>query len=230
MSQDIEQTEENNESIELDYIISELNVDHDKEIGEHLEQQHAADIADVLESLPPELRQQLWKQMPQDKVGETLTYLGEEVLHSIIDEMESDELVAATGSMDVEDLAEVMEELPPQIIEAVLKSLDGDRLQRLETTLAFEDGSAGRLMSTDVISVRKDVSLAVVIRFLRRQKPLPLHTDAIMVTDAEGLYQGKLLISDIVSELPSRNSFRDHERRRRMRVGQRKGTRSGSPL
>ena len=203
MSDEKEQIEEVVESHELDYIIGELNADHDAELSAHLEQQHAAEIAGTLESLPPELRQHLWKQVPAEKHGETLAYLGEEVRHSIIEEMEDDDVVAATETMDVEDLAGVMDELPPQVIEAILKSLDGDRLQRLETTLAFAEGSAGRLMTTDVISVRKDVTLAVVMRFLRRHKPLPLHTDALMVTDEQGLYLGKLMIANVVSELPA---------------------------
>ncbi|MFW2373698.1 MAG: magnesium transporter, partial [Gammaproteobacteria bacterium] len=87
--------------------------------------------------------------------------------------------------------------------EAVLESLDEDRRQRLEATLSFTEGTAGRLMSTDVISVRTDVTLAVVLRYLRRLKPLPAHTDALMVIDEHGTYLGKLTLADAVSEHPS---------------------------
>lgn len=111
-------------------------------------------------------------------------------------------MVAATETMNVEDLADVMDELPEHISEAVLESLDTDRRQRLETTLAYAEDTAGRLMSTDVISVRTDVTLAVVLRYLRRLKPLPPHTDALMVTDEHGIYLGKLTIADTVTEQP----------------------------
>ncbi|MFW2374113.1 MAG: magnesium transporter MgtE N-terminal domain-containing protein, partial [Gammaproteobacteria bacterium] len=138
--------EEQTETNLVDYIISLLNAEDDATISAHLQQLHAAEIAGLLESLPPELRQHLWKLLPQGIEGETLTYLGDEVLGSIIGEMGHAEVVAATETMDVEDLAYVMDELPEQISEAVLESLDEDRRQRLEATLSFTEGTAGRLM------------------------------------------------------------------------------------
>ena len=195
--------EEHTEANPVDYIISHLNAEDDTAVSAHIDQLHAAEIAGLLESLPPELRQHLWKLIPLEIQGDTLAYLGEEVRASIIGEMDNAEMVAAAESMDVEDLAYVMDELPEHISEAVLESLDEDRRQRLETTLSFTEGTAGRLMSTDVISVRTDVTLAVVLRYLRRLKPLPAHTDALMVTDEHGIYLGKLTLADAVSEHPT---------------------------
>ena len=187
---------------QVDFIIGYLKAQDESTIVSYLQQLHAAEIASLLESLPPDLRQQLWQLLPLSLEGETLTYLGDEVRNSIIGEMEHHEVVAATETMDVEDLAEVMEELPEDISEAVLNSLDEDRRRRLENTLSFAEDSAGRLMSTDVISVRKDVSLAVVLRYLRRLKPLPHHTDALMVIDDNGTYLGKLTLAVTVTENP----------------------------
>ncbi len=184
----------------IDRIIGHLSADEDAQVTTHLELLHTAEIACLLESLPPELRQHMWKLLPQGLEGETLTYLGEEVRGSIIGEMNQAEVIAATETMDVEDLAVVMDELPEHFSEAVLKSLDEDRRHRLEASLSFAEGTAGRLMSTDVISVRKNVTLAVVLRYLRRLKPLPPHTDALMVTDENGIYLGKLNIIDMVTE------------------------------
>lgn len=203
MTQVTSPIEEHTETNPVDYIIGHLNVEDDLAVSTHLQQLHAAEIAGLLESLPPELRQQLWTLIPQGIEGETLAYLGEEVRASIIGEMDNAEVVAAAETMDVEDLAYVMDELPEHISEAVLESLDEDRRQRLETTLSFTEGTAGRLMSTDVISVRTDVTLAVVLRYLRRLKPLPAHTDALMVTDEHGTYLGKLTLADAVSEHPT---------------------------
>ncbi|MDH5425700.1 MAG: magnesium transporter [Gammaproteobacteria bacterium] len=186
----------------VDNIIVSLKAGEDDAVSLQLEQLHISEVAVALESLPPELRQRLWKLLPQTIKGETLTYLGEEVRSRIMGEMENADLVAATETMEVEDLADVMDELPEHLGEAVLESLDKDRRQRLETTLAFTEGTAGRLMSADVISVRINVTLAVVLRYLRRLKPLPQHTDALMVTDENGIYLGKLPLTDVVSENP----------------------------
>ncbi|MDH5393650.1 MAG: magnesium transporter [Gammaproteobacteria bacterium] len=194
--------EEETTSNPLDNIIGSLKAGDDSAVVAQLEQLHISDVAASLESLPPDLRQQLWEILPQEIEGETLTHLSEEVRARIIGDMENAELVAATQTMEVEDLADVIDELPEDVSEAILDSLNNERRQRLENTLSFADGTAGRLMSTDVISVRTNVSLAVVLRYLRYLKPLPLHTDALMVTDENGIYLGKLAISTVVSEHP----------------------------
>jgi len=202
MTQVTANTEEYTETNPVDYIIGLLRAEDEAAVRTHIEPLNAAEIADLLESLPPELRQRLWTLLPQGIEGETLAYLGEEVRGSIIGEMEHADLVAATETMEVEDLADVMDELPEDISDAVLKSLDEDRRQRLETTLSFAEYTAGRLMSTEVISVRTNVTLAVVLRYLRYLKPLPPHTDALMVTDEHGTYLGKLTLADAVTENP----------------------------
>ncbi len=202
MQANTENQEEIIESSLLDLIIGYLQAGEDAEVSACLAGRHVAEIAALLESLPPEFRQRAWKLLPEGLEGETLAHLGEEVRGSIIDEMDHAEVVAAAETMDVEDLADVMEELPSHLGEAVLEALDEDRRQRLEATLAFAEGTAGRWMNSDVISVRKDVSLAVVLRYLRRLKPLPSHTDALMVTDDQGVYLGKLPIADAVAETP----------------------------
>lgn len=201
MNQTADNIEDTVEFNLLGFIISHLKVDDDA-ISLKLKELHAADISSLLQSLPPEQRKHLWSLVPVEITGETLTYLGEEVRGSIIDKMEQSDVIAATETMDVEDLADVMDELSGDISDAVLESLDKDRLHRLQATLSFNEGSAGRLMSEDVISVRSDVGMAVVFRYLRRLKPLPLHTDALMVTDSDGHYLGKLLLSDAISESP----------------------------
>ncbi|MCW9047826.1 MAG: magnesium transporter [Gammaproteobacteria bacterium] len=190
------------EQNQIDYIIGNLKSADDNAVSIHLELLHPAEIASLLESLPPELRQRLWRLIPHEVEGETLSYLGDEARGSIIEKMQHAEVVAATETMNVEDLADVMDVLSDDISEAVLKSLDDDHRHRLETALSFTDNTAGRLMSTDVISVRKDVTLAVVLRYLRRLKPLPPHTDALMVIDEHGTYLGKLSLASAVSEHP----------------------------
>lgn len=195
-----ENIEQQSESSMLDQIINYLDKGEGTCVSSALAELHSAEIAVLLESLPPELRQQTWKLLPQGLEGEILSHLGEEARASILVEMDQAEVLAAAEGMDVEDLADVIEELPIHLGEAVLKALDEDRRQRLETTLSFAEDTAGRWMNSDVISVRKDVSLAVVLRYLRRLKPLPANTDALMVTDEHGVYLGKLAIADAVAE------------------------------
>jgi magnesium transporter len=163
---------------------------------------HAAEIANLLESLPREQRSVLWNAVAPELEGDILPYLREEARVSIIDEMDPEEIVAAAEQMEAEDLAEVMDSLPDDIGEQVLQSLDEDHRRRLDSSLSFPEDSAGRLMSQDVISVRKNVTLAVVQRYLRHHAPLPSHTDAIMVIDDDGRYLGKLSLADVLTQNP----------------------------
>ena len=186
----------------LEYVLADLQAGRSDELCDALEEAHPADVADLLESLPPEQRSALWEAVPVEQEGEILTYMHDEARATIIDEMDHEELVAAAESMAAEDLAEVLEELRVDLTESILESLDEDHKARLETVLRYEEDTAGRLMSTDVVSVRKDVSLAVVLRWLRRHKTLPPHTDALMVIGEDGLYLGMLRMSDVVTGDP----------------------------
>jgi magnesium transporter len=186
----------------LNRVFALLEAKDNAALRAELDQLHTAETADLLESLPPEERCQLWDLVPAGQEGEILSYLGDEARAVILDEMDHAELVAAAETMEVEDLVDVMDELPEDVTEALLRSLDEDRRRRVEATLNYEEGTAARLMSTDVISMRKDVTLAVVLRYLRRRTGLPSHTDALMVIADDDTYLGSLPIADVVTGDP----------------------------
>ncbi len=188
----------------LDQVIADLETGRQDALAETLLATHPADVASLLESLPPEQRSELWEVVPAAQESEVLSFLHDEARTTIVDEMDQGELVAAAGSMAPEDLAEFIDELPEDLTNHLLLALDADHRKRLDNVLNYEEGSAGRLMSTDVISVRKDVTIAVVLRWLRRHEALPPHTDSLMVIDdaGEGLYLGKLDVADLLISNP----------------------------
>ncbi len=186
----------------LDSIISKLKSGDDGAVAAELSQMHHGDVAFVIEALSPELRQRFWELIPAEIEGEVLPHLHDRALASIIHEMDDAEVVAAASSMELNELAQVIDTLSDDLTETVLSSLDEDHRERLEANMAFAEGTAGRIMSSDVISVRADVTLAVVLRYLRRFPKLPPHTDRLMVTDDEGLYLGTISIADAVTGQP----------------------------
>ena len=197
-----EQSAKVQEHERLNRVFALLDAEDNEALRGELDQLHAAETADLLESLPPEERCQLWDLVPEGQEGEILSYLGDEARAVILDEMDHADLVAAAETMEVEDLVDVMEELPEDVTEALLRSLDEDRRRRVEATLNYDEGTAARLMSTDVISMRQDVTLAVVLRYLRRRTGLPSHTDALMVIADDGTYLGSLPIANVVTGDP----------------------------
>lgn len=162
----------------------------------------AAELAHVLESLPPEPREWVWTRIEETLRGEVLAELHEEARLAIVKEMPVRELVEVAETMEAEDLAEVLETLPDEIEEAVVRRLEASNRQRLEAVLAYEEGSVGRVMRSDVMSVHDDVTIAVVLRWLRRHERLPPNTDALMVVDAHGLFLGRLDIEQVLTAQP----------------------------
>lgn len=188
----------------LDQVIADLETGRQEALSQTLLTTHPAEVASLLESLPPEQRSELWEAVPVAQESEVLSFLHDEARATIVDEMDQGELVSAAGSMAPEDLAEFIDELPEDLTSHLLLALEADHRKRLDNVLNYEEGSAGRLMSTDVISVRKDVTIAVVLRWLRRHEALPPHTDSLMVIDdeGEGLYLGKLEVADLLTSNP----------------------------
>jgi len=164
-----------------------------------LEQTHPGQLADILEAMPPKKRGQLWELIPEFQQAETLSLLHDEVRNSLIVRMQPEELVAAAEQMDANDLAYMIEEFPDHIRQSIEEKLPDEILEHLETNLSFEEGTAGRLMSQDVITVRNDVTLEVVLRYLHLHEELPEYTDGLMVIDREGYYQGKLLLNKVLT-------------------------------
>ncbi|AHF02698.1 magnesium transporter [Marichromatium purpuratum 984] len=162
-----------------------------------------AEIAHLLESQPPNERELVWSLVDAEYDGEILTSLNDDVREQLISQMDAGELVAAVGGLDTDDLADLIQDLPVTITSEVLKSLDQQRRERLQTALAFPEDSAGGLMNTDTVTVRPEVTLDVVMRYLRRLKDgLPDITDNLIVVNREGSYLGVLYLTDLLTHDP----------------------------
>lgn len=186
----------------INQIIIDLKADKLEQVLAQIKDFGPEELANLLEMLPAKLRYELWEQIPEEFDSEILPNVIADVRSMLIDEMEEEELVSAAGMMADADLALILDDLPEDKIEKILDSLDDDHRARVERVSNFTEDTAGRLMVTDVISIRKDVTLAVVLRWLRRHSELPPHTESLMVTDETGHYLGRLSISDLVTGDP----------------------------
>ncbi|HRD72529.1 MAG: magnesium transporter [Xanthomonadales bacterium] len=163
-----------------------------------------AEIGNLLESLPPGKRSIVWGLVDAEDDGEVLLHVGDEVRESLIAEMDQDEIVAAAESLDLDDLAELMEDLPDQVIDEVLKSMDRENRERLEQVLSYPEDTAGRLMNPDVITVRADVTVDVVLRYLRLRGEMPEHTDHLFVVSRRHQYLGRISLTALLLSEPGR--------------------------
>jgi len=163
---------------------------------------HPADIAYILEALPPEERLRVWDLVKADRDGEILVEVSDAVRESLIAAMNSAELVAAAETLEADELADIAPDLPPAVIEEVVQSLPLEERERLRAALSYPEGTVGALMDFDHVAVRDDVTLEAATRYLRRFDELPDHTDQLFVVDRGQQFKGTLPLARlIVSDL-----------------------------
>ncbi len=162
-----------------------------------------AEIGNLLESLPPTKRLMLWGLVDAEDDGEVLVHCGEEVREALLKDMDPEEIVAAAESLDIDDLADLFEDLPDTVTAEVLKSMDRDERERLEQALSYPEDTAGRLMAPDAITIRADVTVDVVLRYLRLRGEIPDHTDFLYVVSRRNQYLGRLAIAQVLTADPS---------------------------
>ena len=164
---------------------------------------HPAEIANLLEALPHSQRGIVWNMLDHDDDGEILLNVGDEVRNGLIQLMDSDALVSATEGLEMDDLADLLADLPDTVTEQALAGMDYQDRQRLEAVLAYDEDTAGGLMNTDTVTVRRDVTLDVVLRYLRTRGELPHATDSLFVVDRYDHYIGTLPLIKVLTNKPT---------------------------
>ncbi|MEW6330458.1 MAG: magnesium transporter [Pseudomonadota bacterium] len=160
---------------------------------------YPADIARVLEGLPPEQRASVWAQVDVEHMGEVLLELSEAVRGDLVRLMEGPALVAAARALDTDDIADLIPDLSDEVIAEILFALDKQDRQRLDAVLSYPEDTAGGLMNVDAITVRENITLEVVLRYLRRRDELPEHTNQLFVVDRDDRVVGILSVAKLLT-------------------------------
>ncbi len=183
-------------------LVDSLVFKQDKAVLQHkLDTLHSADIAYILEALPLDERLYIWDLVKADRDGDILLEVSDAVRESLISSMDTDELVAAAETLEADEIAELAPDLPQEVMDDVFQSLPVEEREQLRAAMSFDDDMVGALMDFEDVSVRPDVTLEVVLRYLRRFDELPSQTDQLFVVDREEtllgvLPVGKLLVND----------------------------------
>jgi len=180
-------------------------LDHKQNVAElraKLDRMHPADIAYILEALPREERLVVWDLVKAERDGEILLEVSDAVRESLIASMASHELLAAAEQLEADEIADLAPDLPDDVIQDVFQSLPVEEREQLRAAMSYPEDAVGALMDFDVVSVREDVTLEVVTRYLRRFDELPDHTDQVFVVDRDEHLKGVLPLTKlIVAEL-----------------------------
>jgi magnesium transporter len=163
---------------------------------------HPSEVARLLESLPRKRRSVLWELVGSEIEGDVLVELSDEVRDGLIEGMQTEDLIAAAEGMEVDDLADLLIDLPEAVTQEVLLSLDKQDHERLKQVLAYDEESAGGLMNVDIVTIRPDVTLEVVTRYLRVVGEITDGTDSIFVVNRDNIYIGSLFLSRLLTGDP----------------------------
>lgn len=171
------------------------------ELQRKLDALHPADVAYILEALPLDERLEVWDLVKAERDGEILLEVSDSVRQTLIADMDSDELLAATEQLDTDELADLAPDLPKDVLQDLFDSLDILNRERLQSALAYPDDAVGAHMDFDIVTIREDITLEVALRYLRRIGNLPDHTDKLFVVDRHDILRGvlplkRLLVND----------------------------------
>ena len=167
-----------------------------------LENIHPADVARILEMLPLKDRLIVWDLVKSDMDGEVLLETSDAVRESLIEAMDTHELVAATEQLDTDEIADLAPDLPDEAVQGIYKTLNPEEREQLRLALSYAENTVGARMDFEMVNVREDVSVEVVLRYLRRLKVLPDHTDQLFVVDRDEHLRGVLPLNTLLVSQP----------------------------
>lgn len=199
MSDDTQQ--ENNNNL-IEHLYTALTAEDTDQANRLLRQMHPSEIADAMESLPGKARDAIWHLVGPELEAEVLSELQVSLRTELLQQMPSYEVLRITRKLDADDAADIIQELPEKLKDTVLLAMDEQNRQRLASVLSYPEDTAGGLMNIDVVSVRADVTLDVVMRYLRLLRKIPEKTDDLMVVDRGNKYLGALSLTDLVTKDP----------------------------
>jgi len=159
---------------------------------------NASDIAHLIESSPPKERALIWRLLEQDLRGDVLQYLSEDIQGHFLSKLNAQEVISVTEDLDTDDLADILQQLPETVIHEVLDSMDSQDRVRVEKVLSYAEDTAGGMMNTDTVTIRADISIDVVLRYLRRHRSLPEMTDKLLVVSRKDVLVGTLPINKLL--------------------------------
>ncbi len=193
-----------NFEVSLQNLMIALEASNHDEAKHQIKELHPGEIARLLEAIQPKDRTVIWPGIEISMQGEVLKEVNEDVQSQLIGEMSVEDLVKATEKLDTDDLADIVPNLPESAVHSLLLTLDFKHRERLNKILSYPEDSAGGLMNTDFISVRPDVTIRAVIRYLRLLKEMPVDTDQIFIVDRDFNYLGSFLITTLLTEEPEK--------------------------
>jgi magnesium transporter len=174
------------------------------ELQREIDALHPADVAHILDALPPEDRLSVWKLVKADRDGEILLEVSDAVRESLLADMDAPEILAAAEQLDADELADLAEDLPDDVVHELMQRLDAPEREQLRSAMSYAEDQVGAIMDFEMITIREDVTLEVVLRYLRFLKEIPEQTDKLFVVNSDNILTGVLPLKWLLVNDPAR--------------------------
>lgn len=182
----------------IEQLLDALDRGDHAEISDLLAPLNGAEIAHLLEGIPSDQRQAVFERAPDSEMGEILLEIGDVAGMELAEHLDKSALALLAENLDSSDLAELIDVLPEESVDDLLSGMSRQRRERIETTLSYAEETAGRLMQSDAVNVRPDVSVETVLRYLRILDDVPNDTVILMVVDRDGKFIGSVTVLDLI--------------------------------
>ncbi|HMM65611.1 MAG TPA: magnesium transporter [Dokdonella sp.] len=174
------------------------------ELQREIDKLHPADVAHILDALPPEDRLSVWHLVKADRDGEILLEVSDAVRETLLADMDAPEILAAAEQLDADELADLAEDLPDDVVHELMQRLDAPEREQLRSAMSYEEDQVGAIMDFEMITIREDVTLEVVLRYLRFLKEIPEQTDKLFVVNNENVLTGVVPLKWLLVNDPAR--------------------------
>lgn len=172
------------------------------ELERELDRLHPADVAFLLEALSTEDRLTVWQHIKSERSavdsGEVLLELSESVRESLVAQMTTEEIVSAVEELDADELADLAPDLPPQVFDLLAAALTNEEREQVRSAMSFPEDSVGARMDFEMVTIRDDVTLETVLRYLRRFDELPDQFDQVFIVDRDDKLEGSLPVDRLL--------------------------------
>ena len=188
----------------LAYLEGSINSESIDSVKKSLNSLSAQEIAHQIESTPSKFRQIIWSLVDPDTSGEVMHDLSDEIQNEILEDMDASSVALLTSGLDIDEVVDILQHIPEQIIPTVLNQMSKQDRKRIEEVLTYPEDTAGGMMNPDVITVRPDITVKIVLRYLRRFESIPSNYDNIFVVDRSDKFIGTLPINKLLTSSSSK--------------------------
>lgn len=167
-------------------------------IKEIITSMNEVDTAELLESIDEEMAVMIFRLIPKEQAAEVFAYMEHDLQESIITTITDSELHNIINELFLDDTVDLLEEMPANAVNRILKHTDSKTRQAINRLLKYPEDSAGSLMNTEFLDFKKEMTVREAFSRIRQQGDDVEDFSNFYVTDKNRILEGTVTIKDMI--------------------------------